>query len=249
MKTLSMSLVLIGLCGCGKMESRDVYADQGPAGATGAVGPAGPQGPAGATGATGQTGATGATGQTGATGVTGQTGATGAAGAGYQAGLLCDVYSIKQADESGTVNWYNMLTDGTLKFSTVLTNFNVPNQSANDFFGSFTAAQQALIEATDYAIDCEGYLNVPESGSYALTQGSDDGSILALDNVVLINMSQLQSFSSTTVTTNLFAGAHKLNLIYFQGPQTNIGLQLSWKGPSNQSLGTSAIIPSANFVH
>lgn len=177
------------------------------------------------------------------------TGPQGNAGNGYAAGMLCDVYAIKATDENGTVNWNTLLSDGALKFSAVLTNFNVPNQSSNDIFANFTAAQQALIGPTNYALDCSGLLNVPETGSYTFTLGSDDGSEFALDNNVVINMPQLQSYATKTATVNLFAGQHKVNILYFQGPATNIGLQLSYSGPSNQGLGSSVLIPSSAFTH
>lgn len=197
-------------------------------------------------------GAPGTTGGVGTSGPQGNTGATGQAGAngnGLNPGLLCDVYKIKQADENGTVNWNTLLADGTLEFTAVLTNFNVPNQSSNDIFANFTSAQQALIGNTDYSLDCSGFVNVPETGAYNLTLGSDDGSELALDNSVVVNMPQLQSFATKSANVNLFAGLHKINVLYFQGPATNIGLQLSWSGDANQGLGASALIPSSAFTH
>lgn len=252
-------IVILALSiGCNKvMDSRYESAQYTP----GPAGPAGPSGPAGNTGVTGSqglvgpqgiagpSGVAGANGSTGSQGVAGATGAAGQNGAGYQPGLLCDVYSIKQADENGTVNWDTMLSDGTFKFTIILANLNVPNESANDLFASFTAAQQAMIGATDYALDCSGYLDVPETGTYTFTQGSDDGSELAIDETVLINMPQLQAYASSTKTVQLFAGRHTVNVIYFQGPQTNIGLTLSAQGPANAGLGTSAPVSASDFTH
>ncbi len=261
MKILILILVSVTMVACGRMETIH-YAGNSSQNNIGESPATSAQCPYGGTvftingtltpvcnGSTGPQGSTGNTGPQGPQGATGNTGPQGSTGNGYQQGLLCDVYSIKQEDEIKDLNWYNLLSDGTLKFSTSLSNFNIPNQSANNVFASFTLAQQELIGHTNYAIDCEGYLNVPESGNYVLTQGSDDGSLVSLDNTILINMSQLQSFNSSTVNVTLLAGMHKVNLIYFQGPQTNIGLQLSWKGPANQNLGSSAIIPASAFQH
>lgn len=192
------------------------------------VGPAGPTGPSGGIGATGPAGSD---------------------GNGYQPGLECDVYSVQASDENGTVNWDSLLSNGTLKFTTVLANFNVPNQSSNDIFASFTAAQQAMIGGTNYALDCAGMLNVPETGLYTLNLGSDDGSELAISNAVVINMPDLQAMTFKSSQVQLFAGPQKINLLYFQGPATNIGLQLYWQGPANAGLGTSALIPSTAFTH
>lgn len=243
---------------------------QGSTGATGAVGATGATGPKGATGATGATGSVGATGATGSTGATGATGAAGSNGSsgtngtngsngsngtngtngnGYVPGLECDVYSIKQADENGTVNWDTLLSDGTFKFSAVLANFNVPNEGASQVFASFTTAQQAMLGYTDYALDCSGFLTVPETANYTLTLGSDDGSELAIDQTVITNMPQLQPYASTSKSVQLFSGRHAVNVIYFQGPQTNIGLTLSWQGPANAGLGTAQTIPASAFTH
>src|ERR1019366_1169084 len=135
-------------------------------------------------------------------------------------------------------NWDTMLSDGTLKFSAVVANLSVPNENASTVFASFTAAQQALLGYTDYALDCSGFLTVPETASYTLTLGSDDGSELAIDQTVITNMPQLQPYASTSKAVQLFSGRHTVNVIYFQGPQTNIGLTLSWQGPTNAGLGT-----------
>lgn len=257
------------LVGCDKvMDSRyesaqaPVIGPQGPAGAPGSsivgpqgvVGPMGPSGPSGSSivgplGPTGPSGAAGVAGATGSSGAAGKAGSNGTNGNGYNPGLECDVYSVKVADENGTVNWDTLLNDGTLEFTTVLANFNVPNQSSNDVFASFTTAQQALIGTTNYALDCSGTIDIPETSEYTFLQSSDDGSLLALDDVTLINMPDLQPMTSKSAQVQLFAGAHKINVIYFQGPPTNIGLQLYWQGPSNAGLGSSTIIPSSVFTH
>jgi len=198
----------------------------------------------------GQAGATGPSGSTGATGAAGTNGTNGSNGTNaYSPGLSCTVYSILPADESGTVNWFKMFTDGTIKFNTVLTNFNVPNESSTTVFSSFTAAQQALIGYTDYAIDCHGYLNAPVSGAYTFTLGSDDGSELVIDDQSIINMPDLQAYAQKSNTVNLYSGQHEINVFYFQGPPVMIGLTLSWQGPSNDGLGTQAVIPVTYLTH
>src|SRR5271166_1228140 len=112
----------------------------------------------------------------GATGNQGPQGNVGQAGTNaFTSGLTCGVYSVNTSDENGTVNWNTLLTDGNLKFTTVLSQFNVPNESSNDIFASFTAQQQALIGYTNYALDCSGYINIAETGNYTFTLGSDDG--------------------------------------------------------------------------
>ena len=96
------------------------------------------QGPAGAEGPQGDIG------QVGAQGTTGQNGSNGTNGEGFDPGLLCSISSITAtSDENGTINWAKMLADATPTFTTVLSQFNVPNQVDTTLFSSFTAAQQA----------------------------------------------------------------------------------------------------------
>jgi hypothetical protein len=221
------------------------------------TGVAGPKGETGATGATGAQGAIGATGAIGPKGETGATGATGAQGpqgqpgtSGVSSGVQCSVYSILPSDWASTVNWATLFGDGTLKFTTVLANFAVPNESDTVLFTGFTPAQQALIGDTNWAADCSGKINIPESGNYTFTLGSDDGSELAIDNTVLINIPQIQPYATQTSGSKfLFSGEHKFNLLYFQGPNTNVGLTLQWKGPANAGLGTTSIVPASAFTH
>lgn len=255
MKTITIILGLLFLSGCGRVRGSRFESVQYPVpvptvvGPVGPIGGVGPQGPSGHDGQNGATGPQGSTGAVGAIGATGPAGSNGTNGDGYQPGLECDVYSIKPADESGTVNWNTMLSNGTLKFTTTLANLSVPNENVSNLFASFTAVQQALIGTTDYALDCSGYLYVPETGSYTLTQGSDDGSELAIDQTLLINMPQLQAYSNISKTVQLFAGRHMINVVYFQGPATNMGLTLSWQGPANAGLGTTQTIPASVFSH
>lgn len=194
-------------------------------------------------------GCQGPMGNDGFTGATGSQGPAGVNGNGYLPGLACNVYSVLASDERGTISWNALLTEGTLKFSTVLSGFNVPNESSNSVFASFTAAQQALIGTTNYALDCSGLIDVPASGTYNIMLASDDGSQVVIDNTVIDNMPQLQAMSSVTHSVYLYAGLHRINVMYFQGPPTNLGLQLSWKGPANDGLGTMSIIPSSVLQH
>ena len=198
----------------------------------------------------GQTGATGAQGDNGGQGNTGRQGPQGTPGTNaYAPGLSCTVYSMLSADESGTVNWFKMFTDGTIKFTTVLLNLNVPNEASTTIFSSFTSAQQALIGYTDYALDCHGFLNVPVSGTYTFTLGSDDGSELVIDAQSVINMPDLQAYTQKSGTVNLYSGQHEINVFYFQGPPVMIGLTLSWQGPSNDGLGIQTEITTAYLTH
>lgn len=190
-------------------------------------------------------------GQNGINGANGSSGATGQPGTpAINPGLQCSVYSILASDYSSTVSWAKLLSDGTLKFSTVFSNFNVSNEVDTTLFTGFTAAQQALVGISNWALDCNGFINIPESGNYQFNLGSDDGSELAINNTVLINMPQPQSYNSqTSSVVYLYKGEQYFNLLYYQGPVTNLGLTLKWQGPSNAGLGIMQVVPASAFTY
>jgi hypothetical protein len=104
-----------------------------------------------------------------------------------------------------------------------------------------------LLGPTNFAMDCYGYLNIPEDGVYNFTLSSDDGSEIAIDDDVVINMPQDQDMGTSTGTATLFAGQHSFNLEYFQGLPVDVGLVLQWQGPANAGLGTTQIV--TGFSH
>ena len=183
--------------------------------------------------------------------IKGATGATGSAGTngGPQPGLICNVYSILQSDESGVVNWNKMFTDGKLMYVTTIQNINLGNESNQNVFPGLTSAQQAILGYANYAFDCYGYLNVPVTGTYSFEMYSDDGSQFEIDNNVVLNMPTVQVYTSqTSCGQTLFAGLHPINVLYFQGPPVMIGWTLMWQGPANAGLGTMSVIPATAFV-
>jgi hypothetical protein len=203
----------------------------------------------GAPGAPGLTGAVGATGPQGAQGIQGAAGQNGTNGLGYAPGLSCMAYSIQAKDYSGTVNWNQLFTDGTILFTQVLAQINTPNQNDAVPLNGFSAAELAQTGTTNYALDCSGFLYAPVTGTYTFTLNSDDGSQLDFGNQVLIDMPQAQAMNSKSVTLTVYAGYQPINVFYFQGPATNVGFELFWQGPANDGLGTQEIIPAANFFH
>ena len=84
------------------------------------------------------------------------------------------------------------------------------------------------------------------AGRYTLYLTSDDGSALFLDGARVIDNDGAHATTTRTVTLDLDAGAHALELLYFEngGVQT---LQLEWQGPD--SGGVRQIIDGAALVH
>ena len=80
-----------------------------------------------------------------------------------------------------------------------------------------------------FAARYTGDLNVTKAGAYTLYLTSDDGSALYVDGKLVINNDGLHASALKTTTLNLSAGAHKIEIRYFEntGYQT---LKLEWKG-------------------
>lgn len=163
-----------------------------------------------------------------------------------QPGLNCKVYTILASDQSAP--WPQMFADASLQFGAVFAQLNVPNTNiqTTGIFPGFNAAQQALLGETNFAMDCSGYINIPESNNYTFTLTSDDGSELAINNSVLINMDRTQSVASATSSaTYLYKGLNSIDVLYYEGPLTNVALILQWNGPASAGLsGAAQVVPA-----
>ncbi|CAN5950534.1 unnamed protein product [Sphagnum jensenii] len=248
-----------------------IFLANGAQGATGSQGPQGPQGPAGPSGPQGPSGSQGPAGPQGPTGAAGTSCSAVAVSGGVnltcgsnapvflangtdqiQPGIMCTAYSILSSDYSttaGSVNFSALFNDGTEKFSTMLSSLNVSNQASSTLFPGFTQAEQNLVGQTNWALDCYGFINVPVTGSYTFRLSSDDGSQLVINNQVLINMPQAQAYTSATSSAvTLFAGPQQINVLYFQGPASNVGLKLEWQGPNSAGLSTMSVVPASAYT-
>ena len=194
----------------------------------------------------GQTGVQGPIGSTGPAGVTTPAVPTDNDNLGYQSGLSCSVYKILNSDENA--NFATMLSNATLKFSLIINQMDVGNMSDLSGFPKFTSSQTQLVGTADYAIDCSGFLNVPESGLYTFNMYSDDGSQLIVNNNILVNMDQLQSATNgTSKPVMLYKGMNPIDVLYFQGPHTNIALTMQWQGPQSAGLSKMQTVSSSYF--
>lgn len=78
-----------------------------------------------------------------------------------------------------------------------------------------------------FGVRYQGPLTVNETGDYDLQTLSDDGSKLYIDDVLVINNDgQHPPSYSALATVNLSKGVHTLRIEYFQGPATQIALQV-----------------------
>lgn len=77
-----------------------------------------------------------------------------------------------------------------------------------------------------FALDYIGSIYVPIAGTYAFRLDSDDGSKLYLDGKVVVDNDGQHGMSESSGSVQLTKGDHPFRLSYFQGPATEIGLQL-----------------------
>lgn len=146
-------------------------------------------------------------------------------------GLSCNVHNLANWD--GITNIFTALANNPAKGSFTLADLSVGDSQASLGFPGMPSALQTLVGVEGYALDCAGYLNVDTSGVYNLSMLSDDGVRLAINDQVIINDPGLHA--PTTDTANnvtLNRGFNRINVVYYQGPLTQIALQLKWSGPN-----------------
>jgi hypothetical protein len=96
----------------------------------------------------------------------------------------------------------------------------------------------------DFAMEFKGYLKIPKSGLYYFYLDSSDGSMLNIDDGLLIDNDFVHGNVEMSNAIALKAGFHKIDLKYFQ-QSGGINLKLFWTGPGIEK----EIIPEGNFFH
>ncbi len=72
-----------------------------------------------------------------------------------------------------------------------------------------------------------GHINIPTSGDYAFTTRSDDGSVLYIDGVLVVDNNYHQGMTNRSGTASLTAGFHTIKVAYFENTG-GAGIQASW---------------------
>jgi hypothetical protein len=100
--------------------------------------------------------------------------------------------------------------------------------------------------ADNFAARYLGDLNVVNGGRYTFHLASDDGSALWIDGVLVLDNDGLHATLERSVTLDLAAGAHAIELRYFErgGVQT---LLLDWTGPDTD--GARARLSGTSISH
>ncbi|MEP5759114.1 MAG: PA14 domain-containing protein [Litoreibacter sp.] len=94
-----------------------------------------------------------------------------------------------------------------------------------------------------------GQIDVPEDGTFTFTLGADDGAVLYIDGVPIIDNDGLHAFKEESVDIQLEPGAHAIEVRYFEN-YGQAGLKLEWDGPGvdGPTLLTPAPADSLNGI-
>jgi len=165
-------------------------------------------------------------------------------GSKYEPGLLCNVHNL--SNWNGVTNMISVLSASVPVGSFILPNLSVGNSLAANGFPGMPAELQSLVGLDGYALDCTGYITIDTSGMYTFSMLTDDGVRLMIDNNVIINSPQLQAPTERTAkSVELQKGRRSFNVIYYQGPMTQIALRLNYSGP----LLLNQVVPASVLSH
>jgi hypothetical protein len=91
----------------------------------------------------------------------------------------------------------------------------------------FTHGFPGVSERTEwFALDFNGKFRVSQAGRYQFRLLSDDGSILWVDGDLVIDNDGQHPPTSKLNSVDLDQGPHRLRVFYYQGPRTEVALQL-----------------------
>jgi hypothetical protein len=82
-----------------------------------------------------------------------------------------------------------------------------------------------------FGLDIRFTVNVAEAGSRDLLLVADDGALLSIDGVDVIDNDGLHQPRPRTARVRLAAGPRQFRIRYFQGPGDALALMLAWKKP------------------
>jgi outer membrane protein OmpA-like peptidoglycan-associated protein len=85
-----------------------------------------------------------------------------------------------------------------------------------------------------FALDYQGSIYVSKAGPYHFRLGSDDGSKLYLDGTLVVDGDGVHGWSQQEGDATLAQGDHQFRLSFFQGPRTELGLQLFVTPPGGE---------------
>lgn len=144
----------------------------------------------------------------------------------HDKGLICKVYDLSVTKPASLPDFSAMTPVGSF----YATKMDVVSQSYANSFPKFPTALKIYKEW--YGIQCKGYWKSPYAESATISLGSDDGSKLYIDDSLFINNDGLHSPTTVSANKVLEKKEYKVRLDYYQGPQTEIQLELKVKPAS-----------------
>jgi outer membrane protein OmpA-like peptidoglycan-associated protein len=130
------------------------------------------------------------------------------------------IYFLPKTPENGGLTRLKDF-DGIPSQGSVYTDrFDIPDRSFTEGFPGVTDRYEW------FSLDYQGSIYVPVAGAYTFRLSSDDGSMLYLDDALVVDNDGVHGMLDRSATATLTQGDHAFRLRYFQGPATFIGLQV-----------------------
>ncbi|RPD40990.1 family 20 glycosylhydrolase [Chitinophaga barathri] len=129
-----------------------------------------------------------------------------------------------------------------VQFSAYYRAFTQAKQTANAGKADTSGVQpdfsiRPFIHKTEFAVNFEGYIKVEETGLYEFKVNSDDGSVLTVDNEVIIDNDGEHAPTELTGMIPLMKGFHKVRLQYFDaGGDQQLQVSFGLKGKQSINL-------------
>ncbi len=113
---------------------------------------------------------------------------------------------------------------------------------------SWTAGFPGVVDLFEwFGLRTKTKLQASAAGLYQFRLNSDDGAKLFIDGHLVINNDGLHQPKAVDGSLQLSAGSHDVVLEYYQGPRTQIALELFWI-PAGSPAGTAFVyVPKASF--
>jgi hypothetical protein len=137
------------------------------------------------------------------------------------AGLRGTIYFLKPNTGILPETFRGMKPKGTIYTHSL----NVPPRDFKDGFPGITKRFEW------FAIDYEGRFWIEHAGLYRFALTSDDGSLLYLDDRLVIDNDRIHPAQTKEMQGELGHGAHGIRVSYFQGPRSSVALVLQVAGP------------------
>lgn len=117
-------------------------------------------------------------------------------------------------------------------------NINVPEQDFSAGFPSMPDLQEW------FGVRYRGTLIIEESGRHNFKMLADDGAKLFISNQLIIDADGIHPAVKKKGSIYLDTGHYDIEVLYFQGPKYQLGLQLFWMPPGASRM---SIIPASAF--